>query len=72
MVEWLEQLDYDAESRREVVSSRLNSPCDDWKTLSVDPAVNGYLFFEIGKAKTGKREGLAPPFISCAQDTVGL
>ena len=44
MVEWLEWLDYDAESRRKVVSSRLDSPCDDWKTLSVNPAVNGYLF----------------------------
>ena len=32
------------ESRRKVVSSRLGSPWDDWKTLSVNPAVNGYLF----------------------------
>ena len=40
MVEWLEQFDYGAKSRRKVV----RSPCDDWKTLSVDPAVNGYLF----------------------------
>ena len=40
VVEWLEQLDYGAESRRKVASS----PRDDWKTLSVDPAVNGYLF----------------------------
>ena len=44
MVEWLEQLDYGAESHRKVVSSRLASPCDDWKTLSVNPALNGYLF----------------------------
>ena len=28
-------------------------------------------FFKLGKAKAAKREGLAPPFISCAQDTVG-
>ena len=28
-------------------------------------------FFELGKAKAAK-EGWAPPFISCAQDTVGL
>ena len=36
MVEWLEQLDYGAESHRKVVSSRLGaSPCDDLKTLSL-------------------------------------
>ena len=29
-------------------------------------------FFELGKDKAAKREGWAPPFISCAQDTVGL
>ena len=29
-------------------------------------------FFELGKAKAAKGEGWAPPFISCAQDTVGL
>ena len=40
--------------------------------LSIEPAVNGYLFFELGKDKAAKREGLALPFISCAQDTVGL
>ena len=28
-------------------------------------------FFELGKAKAGKGGGWAPPFISCAQDTVG-
>ena len=44
---------------------RLASPCDDWKTLSVNSAVNGYLFSESGKDK-------AMPFISCAQGTVGL
>ena len=44
MVGWLEQLNYGAERRRKVVSSRLDSPFDDWKALSVDPAVNGYLF----------------------------
>ena len=35
VVEWLETLAYGAESRRR---------SDDWKTLSVNPAVNGYLF----------------------------
>ena len=44
MVEWLERLGYGAESRRKVVSLRQAPPCDDWKTLSVNPAVNGYLF----------------------------
>ena len=39
--------------------------------LSVNPAVNGY-FFESGKDKAAKGEGWAWPFISCAQDTVGL
>ena len=28
-------------------------------------------FFELGKDKAAKGEGWAPPFISCAQDTVG-
>ena len=29
-------------------------------------------FFELGKDKAVKEEGWAPPFTSCAQDTVGL
>ena len=29
-------------------------------------------FFELGKDKAAEEEGWAPPFISCAQDTVGL
>ena len=29
-------------------------------------------FFELGKDKAAKGEGWAPPFISCAQDTVEL
>ena len=29
-------------------------------------------FSELGKDKAAKGEGWAPPFISCAQDTVGL
>ena len=37
-------------------------------TLSVNPAVNGYLFQD--KAVEG--EGWAPPFIILAQNTVGL
>ena len=34
VVEWLERLDYGGSA----------SPCGDWKTLSVNPTVNGYLF----------------------------
>ena len=46
MVEWLEQLGYSAESSHKVRvrGSASNSPCCDWKTLSVNLAVNGYLF----------------------------
>ena len=29
-------------------------------------------FFELEKDKAAKGEGCAPPFISCAQDTVAL
>ena len=44
MVEWLKQLDYDAESHGRLPVQGWASPYDDWKTLSVNPAVNGYLF----------------------------
>ena len=40
--------------------------------LSVNPAENGYTFFELGNDKAAKGEGWAPSFISCAQDIVGL
>ena len=46
-------------------------PCEDWKTLSVNPAVNGTCF-ESGKDKAAKGERWALPFCSCAQDTVRL
>ena len=36
MVKWLERLGYGAEGWA--------LPCDHWKTLSVNPAINGYLF----------------------------
>ena len=46
------------------------------------PAVTGKLsvstqqkmgtFFELGKDKAAKGKGRAPPFISCAKDTLGL
>ena len=67
MVEWSQRLDYEAKSRRKIVSSRLGLAM---RRLSVNPAVNGYLF-ELGKANAANREGWAPPFISCAQDTIG-
>ena len=35
-----------------------------WKTLSVNPAVNGYLF-RIGKDEALKGGGWALPFICC-------
>ena len=35
-----------------------------WKTFSVNPAVNGYLF-RIGKDEALKGEGWASPFICC-------
>ena len=40
--------------------------------LSLSPQQKMGTFFELGKDKAAKGEGLAPPFISCAQDTVGL
>ena len=39
MVEWLERLGYSTERVRGSAA-----PCGDWKSLSVNPAVNGYLF----------------------------
>ena len=44
VVEWLEQLGYGAESRRIAWVRGSAAPCGDWKTLSVNPAENGYLF----------------------------
>ena len=41
----------------------------DWKSLSVDLAVNEY-FFELGKCKVAKGERNALLFICCVQDTV--
>ena len=44
MVKWSERLGYGAESRLKVCVRGWASPCDDWKTLSVIPAVNVYFF----------------------------
>ena len=73
VVEWLERFTYGAESRRKVVSSRLGFTM--WQLEnSLCQLSNKWVpfFFELGKAKAAKGEGWAPPFISCAQDTVGL
>ena len=69
-MEWLEWLVYGAESHRKVVSSRLGFAIRQ-PEYSVNPAVNGN-FIELGKDKAAKGEGLAPPFNSCNQDTMGL
>ena len=71
MVEWWERLGYGAESRCKIVSSRLGFAMRRLEN-SINPAVNGYLFSELVKDKEAKGERWAPPFISCAQDTVGL
>ena len=44
VVEWLEQLGYGVESRRIARVRGSAAPCGGWKTLSVNPAENGYLF----------------------------
>ena len=58
MVEWLERLDNDAESRRKVVSSWVGFAMRRLEN-SVNLAVNGYLFSNQGKTRQRKeREGL--------------
>ena len=41
-------------------------------SLSTQQKMGTCFFFELGKDKAAKGEGWALPFISCAQDTVGL
>ena len=41
---------------------------DDWKTLSVNPAVNGYLF-QNRQDEAEEKGGRVSPLICCAQDT---
>ena len=56
MLEWLERLGFDKESRQTVVHSRLGFAIRRLKDpLSVNPAVNGYIF-ESGKYKTARDE----------------
>ena len=71
VVEWLERLGFGAESCRKVVSSRLGFAMRQLENFLSAQPLHGY-FFESGKDKAAKGEGWAPPFISCAQDTVGL
>ena len=42
------------------------------KKLSLSTQKKMGTFFELGNDKVAKGKGWAPPFISCAQDTVGL
>ena len=64
MVEWLEQLGYGAESRRKARVRGSASSCGDWKTLSVNPAVNGYLFRLRGMIRQRKEsDGLRLPSV---------
>ena len=53
------------------VSSRLGCAMRRLENSLSTPQKMG-TFFELGKDKAAKGEGWAPPFISCAQDTVGL
>ena len=50
---------------------RGENPCD-WKTLSVHPAVSGYLIQFREGSKAAEGEGWAPSSICCALDTVIL
>ena len=70
--EWKEWLGYGAEIYRKVVSSMggLHHPMTRKFSLSTQQEMG--TFFESGKDKAEKGEGLAPLFICCAQDTVGL
>ena len=52
------------------VSSRLGCAMRRLENLSTQQKMG--TFFELGKDKAAKGEGWAPPFISCAQVTVGL
>ena len=72
MVAWLERLDYSAESRRKVVSSRLGFAMRRLENSFCQPSSKWVPFSILGKAKAVKGGEWAPPFISCVQDTVEL
>ena len=60
MLEWLEQLGYDTESRQTVVRSRLGFAIRRLKDpLSVNPAVNGYIFSNQGRMR---QQGMGSAF----------
>ena len=62
IVELVEWLDYGTKSRRKVLSvGGWASLCKDWKTLSVHPAVNGYLF-RIREGQGSERRGMGFAF----------
>ena len=64
MVEKLQRIAYETEYHR--FKSRVESAA-----FYVSQAVRVYLF-GLGKDTPAKREGWAPSFICCAQDTMGL
>ena len=70
MVQWLEWLGYGAES----VKCEFETGLCHAETGKLSLSTQQYMgtFFELGKDKAAKGEGWAPPFISCAPDTVGL
>ena len=55
-----------------VVSSRLGFAMRRLENSLCQLSSKWVPFFELGKAKAAKGEEWAPPFISCAQDTVRL
>ena len=72
MIEILETLGYDAESRRNVKRSNPGFATRRLKNSFCQPSSKQDTSFESGKHKAVKREGWAPPFICCAQGAVGL
>ena len=60
IVKWLERLSYGCIKSPEglEIAPRFHHPSDNWKTLSVNPAVNGYLF-KSGKDKAVKGTGFS-------------
>ena len=50
--------------------ARLRHAATEKLSLSIQQKMG--TFFNLGKDKAAKGEGWAPPFIRCAQDTVGL
>ena len=70
VVEWFSALAMEQKVRGSN-PDRGENPCD-WKTLSVHPAVSGYLIQFREGSKAAEGEGWAPSSICCALDTVNL